>query len=137
LPWVALFAPSGVPVSSTPSANLAEKAHAGPITASFHYHLSGLTIDYTFAASIDVGTTGFSRGSVLHVLLRFPQLSGTKHFRVGGFAPGVLVQVATMRREEQEKAEKELQTTTAAADQNGVVEFDALTGTQREIQLRQ
>ena len=133
LPWVALFAPRSGRIRRPAAAKAAAKAkaHTGPIGASFRWHLSGLRVDYRCSGPADACD--------LSVRLELPRLSGTKRFRIGGFAPHAQVEVTTTRLATGARARARARTragrrrevvavVAATADPHGVAEFEAPAG---------
>jgi len=83
LPWVALFhEETGAEVQAPTS-----HAHTGSLCTSFRFRLSGMRIEYTYSCSHG------GSSCTLSACIRLPRLSGSKHLRVGGFAPMQTVQV--------------------------------------------
>ena len=106
------FGPATVDVS--------KKAHEGPLAVSFAYRLAGVELDY--AADV---------GGKTSACIRFARLSGSKHFKVGGFATSSRVKVAVQDLTVQSSASTAPATPQLqffASDEDGVVEFDAVLG---------
>ena len=122
LPWTAMFAPTQAEVQAQTG-----KAHVGPVRTSFRYSLSGTVIEYNCLA--DSGGKGCS----LSVQIQLPRLSGTKHFRVGGFEPAQTVQVRAIAAARD--GDGEARSMLSSADGEGVVEFNAPVGPDWKLSL--